>query len=449
VSVSAFGGCQDGKASLGETLRALCRDNGASLDALTVLSSMNDPYRLDIPPNHINGKWFGDQMEACGLLDRSTPIHNRGIHYAIVSLGGVKRPDGKSYQNDEESWFFLQDKASKAARWLGYIPFEAISDARNTEPVIRIRESWSRPYPGIGVGGISLVVEALARLSLGCFEPFVHASFETPPQPYRLAIFGEKTSLQDVLGPISDRYNTDLYLPSGEISDTQIFKMAKVGAEDGREMIVFVLADCDPSGYQMATSIAHKLRALHDSQLPGLRFSLIAPCLTVEQVKDLGLPSTPLKATELRAGGWRERYGVEQTEIDALATLRPRVLGRIVEDAIKPYYDATLARRVNAARDQWHDEAREILNAAIEDSGFKEAREEAEASLEALRAQVREHSARLTAIVDGLRLSLPPARVPEPELDDPLAPLVSSEMALRDAIRVLKDRKDYGGANRG
>ena len=39
-------------------------------------------------------------------------------------------------------------------------------------------------------------------------------------QPYRLALVGEKSSLADILGPLAERYNADLFLPTGEISDT-------------------------------------------------------------------------------------------------------------------------------------------------------------------------------------------------------------------------------------
>jgi hypothetical protein len=81
-------------------------------------------------------------------------------------------------------------------------------------------------------------------------------------QPYALTIFGEKTSLEEVLLPIARRFQADLYLPSGEISDTLLYRMAKDGAEDGRAMIVFILADCDPAGRQMAVSIGRKLQAL-------------------------------------------------------------------------------------------------------------------------------------------------------------------------------------------
>ena len=72
--------------------------------------------------------------------------------------------------------------------------------------------------------------------------------------------------------------------------------------------------------------------------------------LTVEQVRDLDLPSTPLKETEKRADRWREAFGVEQTEIDALATLRPDALREIVDRAFDPYFDRTLKARVGDCR---------------------------------------------------------------------------------------------------
>ena len=126
-------------------------------------------------------------------------------------------------------------------------------------------------------------------------------------------------------------------------------EMARNGVADGRPMVVFVFADCDPAGYQMATSIGHKLRAFRDSQHPELDFRVVVPALTVEQVGALGLPSTPLKETERRASRWRAAYGVEQTEIDALATLRPDELRRIVRRAVKPYWDPTLEDRAREA----------------------------------------------------------------------------------------------------
>ena len=118
-------------------------------------------------------------------------------------------------------------------------------DARNAEPIIRVRSFFSRPDARVSAGGVYLP-EASA------FAPRIVVDGFEATQRYRLVFFGEKTSLDGVLGPFADDYDADLYLPSGELSDTQIHAMAKAGADDGREMVVFVFADCDPAGYQMA-----------------------------------------------------------------------------------------------------------------------------------------------------------------------------------------------------
>jgi hypothetical protein len=119
--------------TLGAILRDLKREAGVGLGDLTVLSSQNDPFRLDTPAFHEVGQWLRDQMQACRLLARGRPIHNRGIHYAIVARGDVRLPSGKPYINDADCWAFLENRASKAARWLGYVPFDSITDARNSE----------------------------------------------------------------------------------------------------------------------------------------------------------------------------------------------------------------------------------------------------------------------------------------------------------------------------
>ena len=108
-----------------------------------------------------------------------------------------------------------------------------------------------------------------------------------------------------------------MYLGAGELSETRIYEMAKTAAEDGRPLVAITATDCDPAGRQMTISIGRKLQALRDLFFPELRFKVIPAALTVEQVRELGLPSTPLKETERRGDRWRLAFGVEQTEIDS------------------------------------------------------------------------------------------------------------------------------------
>jgi hypothetical protein len=345
------------------------------------------------------------------------------------------RPDGKPYVNDADCWAFLEN-ASNVARWLKYVPWTRIVDARNADPIIRVRgeetDDWS----------VDLQAETFMPDDNDLI-PTVNGDWEPARQCFRLALYGEKTSLGGVLSPIAEEYGADLYLPSGEISNTLLAQMAATGADDGREMIVAVFADCDPAGYQMAVSIGHKLRALKESLYPNsFSFRVIAPALTVEQVKELGLPHTPLKPTELRAAGWVERYGIEQTEIDALATLRPDVLTAIARDALDPFFDHSLARRHRHAEHEWHRMAQarlaEHFNGRLDDAwqSAVEARDELEARVKVLRE-----------LADSFDDDLPEFVSPSSEAyGDSSTTLVSSDMPLAKHAGILRRRKDYSTA---
>ena len=131
-------------------------------------------------------------------------------------------------------------------------------------------------------------------------------------QPYRIVLVGEKSSLSAVLLPIARRIGGELLLPTGEASDTMIAELAARAVDDGRPAVVLYFADFDPAGHQMPISFARKLQALRDLEHHELDIQVHAVALTLAQVRDLGLPSTPLKDTERRADRWRTVQGHEQ-----------------------------------------------------------------------------------------------------------------------------------------
>src|SRR5262249_38306305 len=143
------------------------------------------------------------------------------------------------------------------------------------------------------------------------------------PQPYHLVLVGEKSSLRPVLGDVADRFKADLYLPTGEISDTHAHTMAKSAVKDGRPMVVLYFTDCDPAGWQMPISLTRKLQGLKAIKFDELDFEFHHVGLTPDQVRQYNLPSTPLKDTEKRGDKWMANHGVAQTEVDALAALQP------------------------------------------------------------------------------------------------------------------------------
>ena len=420
---------------LRSVLAQACAETGGRLGDLTVLSPAVDPYRLDTDAGHRDGRWIAEQLER--LVARGKQIHWRGLHYLLVSSTGLTKPNGQPYRNNEADWTWLSEGAGKAARWLGYIPFERITDNRNAEPVI-FHEAPVAPKRIISVG-IEVTIPDVDDL-----EPRPAAEGFVARQAFHFVMFGEKASLESVLLPIARAKQADLYLPTGEISDTLLFRIAQDAAEDGRPLVLFTVSDRDPARYQMPISIGRKLQAFRDLLFPHLEFEVVPVALTPEQVGELNLPSTPLKEGEKRADRWVEAFGIEQTEIDALQVLRPDALREMVENAFAPYFDDTLADRVEAAETAWMEEAQAAIDAQINPAVLAAVREQATTRLAELKSAIADLNEQLNLATDGFHL--PEIEVPQPEIDEDAArqALVSIEDDWVTATRALKIRKAYG-----
>ena len=125
------------------TLRSILKTATAASDLpmkdLTVLSACRDPYRLDTPAGHAKGKWLAEAYRE--VLPVFRVIHLRGLHYLLV--GRVTLPDGRPYLNDDQTWSWLE-QAVKVARYLGYLPWSALRDARNAAPQV-FRHDFTAP----------------------------------------------------------------------------------------------------------------------------------------------------------------------------------------------------------------------------------------------------------------------------------------------------------------
>jgi hypothetical protein len=416
-------------------LEEACASGSYSLSELTVLAAQNDPFRVDTPARHRDGEWLAMQADRLGLGDRI--IHLRGLHYMLVS-GEVTKADGKPYTNTDPDWTWLQGNAAKAARWLGYIPFQQIADHRNAEPVVRIFE-YADPSPLLKAG-VEIDIPTADQ-----FEPRVEVDGFTGIQPFKLVMFGERASLEDILSPICERRQADLYLPTGEISDTLLYRMAATAAVDGRRMVVLTFSDCDPSGWQMPISIARKLQGLAPL-VGGFAFEVRRVALSPDQVRQHGLPSTPLKETERRADRWQREMGTAQTEIDALAALQPDLLRRMANSAVRPFFDTSLERRVAEAKQDWLERARAAFDAQLDQEQLGRIRADMEAKLGDLRAEVDAINQALQVEVgEDAADALPPIVVPEADITvqaDGL-PLIDSTWDFAAQSRRLIDAKAY------
>lgn len=398
-----------------------------TLEELTVMSSSSDPFRLDTPKNHQIGAWLADSLARLGVTGTR---HLRGMHYILI---GQPKPDGSKYANTPKDWEWL-GTVLKAARWLGYLDFDQVIDNRNSPPLLRLA---GEPDPGEPTLDTGLKAEFTDNI-----HPRVGLSHFAGVQPYRLAMVGEKASLEEVLLPIAWDFDTDLMLPTGDLSDTLVYQLAAAAYADDRPLRVFYFSDCDPSGWNMPSVLGHKLRALTALKFPGLDFEVHRVALTPDQVRAHDLPENPLKETERRGEKWSLRMRVEQTEIDALAALRPRVLDQLARDALAPYFDARMADRTQAVQRQWEADAQQVVDDA-ETAEQAQARADAEVRLAELADEIAD-------LDDSLRVDLADFDLPElpepPEAeltgDQPRA-LTDSGLHFYGHVTRLRADRDY------
>jgi hypothetical protein len=294
---------------LADILRAACIASRGSPDDFTVQARHLDPYRLGRPKSHREGQWFAEWLNR--LMTTTARVHLRGFHYVLIAFGGVMKPNGAPYRNTLADYQWLNNYAAKAARWLGYVPFDRFIDKRNDAPVI-FRPAHALLTPTTSAVG-HMGADAYREIGedIEIHAPEIHPRLQGfgANQRYCFAFFGEKSSLDDAVRPIAQQYMANMYLCAGEISDTLVWEMARDAAQDGRPLVVFTFSDFDPSGWNMPTTISRRLQALRDLEFPGLAGQVVPVSLTLEQVLAERLPTTPVKSGERRRGKWDDAFG--------------------------------------------------------------------------------------------------------------------------------------------
>lgn len=360
----------------------------AELEGLSELKSdltLNpdtDPFNIaGAPLRFVSwGRWFADLFHRFYGTDSAALVHLRRIHYRLVSnetplamVGSVDQryaispiwvvPNRKTrkgerpgderpnvYVNTLDCWARLC-KAAKWARWLELIDGDRIIDNRSPEPVFfdwdaqlnppQIAPAWAINHHSFEPSEFEVdslwLPDAPSRPTLSISGIRPHARRYS----HYIEVWVEKSTMNDILVPICERYGVTLQTGVGEMSMTRVRKMIERITQLGRPARIFYLSDFDPGGLSMPLSVARKTEYAIRCDHPEMDVQLVPIALSREQVAQFNLPTIPIKESESRAGKFLERQDVDgAVELDALEALHPGALSEMVHEAIRPYRDA-------------------------------------------------------------------------------------------------------------
>ena len=430
-------------------IKGLSRRLGVRVTDLIALAPQNDPFYTGTPNDWALAEWFTGLWRAFGYREG---MHLRRIHYQIVSQDPpVALPNGLPYENTMECWDLL-NLASKAARYLGLVDAAAFVDRRNAEAVVYANYRGYTPE-----------VRVSSYVSRYDFEfpdfptlPHYHLVDYRASQAYHLEIWCEKSTMNDVLLPLCEQYQANLQIGSGELSITAALSLVTRLQQAGRPARIFYVSDFDPAGQSMPVAMSRKVEYFVNSLGLDLDIRVFPVVLTLDQVRDFGLPRTPIKETERRRAGFEDRYGEGAVELDALEALYPGRLSAILSEYMANYYDEMLNDRVRESEEALLAELETVQDVVL--GAYEQELEVLQVEYEALK---REYTGRMEgygqrvralwqAIGQDLRANLPDVGaypVPQPyEAEEIGEGLYNSR---RDYLSQIVAYKEFQGKETG
>lgn len=228
----------------------------------------------------------------------------RQLYYQFVSRDLIK--------NSQKEYSRLGDIVSKGRR-AGLIDWTAIVD--RTRELSRL-STWTSPQE------IVSAVSDQFRLDL----------WRT--QGTHVEVWFEKDALLGVFERAANPLRIPYFSCRGYTSDSSIWEAAQRLAKYAKrkQIVVLHFGDHDPSGMDMTRDIGDRLRLFGARSVDVRRLAL-----NMDQIEQYEPPPNPAKESDSRFEGYRDQYGDESWELDAL---EPSVLATLVRDEVTTLIDA-------------------------------------------------------------------------------------------------------------
>lgn len=143
-------------------------------------------------------------------------------------------------------------------------------------------------------------------------------------QQYRPEVWIEKDALSGVIRGVCEENDVPFFSCRGYTSISEMYRAAVRLTEyrdRGQQPYIIHLGDHDPSGIDMSRDIFDRLQKTFMSPHEFTRVAL-----TMEQVREYDPPPNPAKVTDSRFKKYRDEYGEESWELDALQPTKFREL---------------------------------------------------------------------------------------------------------------------------
>jgi hypothetical protein len=410
---------------------------------LIVLAPQNDPFYAGTEGQQAMAEWFADAFGG-----RTSGVHLRRLHYRLVSRGDVVRADGILYENNANSWAYLNN-ASRFARYLGLVDPEDLVDRRNPSPHIYMAPGfgfapdWSYDVKTYRLNRIS------THLGNNLFPPVEVTTevmgyhYEEALQPYHVEVWAEKTTMNDILVPLCRALGANYVSGAGYQSITAMVSLLRGRvAHLEKPCRVLYVSDYDAAGRNMPKQMARQMEFWIERYASEYDIRVEPIVMTAEQATDY--PAAPDSGA---------------VELDAMEELDPGRLGRIVREHVGQFRDFELVPKIHENASA----ARKIVDEAVADAiadeldGVETIKGEAEVIYERYRARLEDLAAELDAELEplderletlqqaigeklaALEPDLPP--LPEPEaLPDDEGWLFDSRRGYLEQLRHYKNR---------
>jgi len=206
----------------------------------------------------------------------------------------------------------------------GLIDWDAITDRTRT---VKEVSHWASP-------------ENILRSCANCFRIDKWAR-----QPNHVEIFVEKDAMLSVIENVCEELDVPYFACRGYASVSALWEAGhermrpKILQEHKEKLCVLYLGDHDPSGIDMDRDVRDRLTTFL-GDIDGKEFEVARLALNMDQIEEYEPPPNPVKATDCRARGYRERFETDECwELDAL---EPAVIVELIRTAVVERRDADL-----------------------------------------------------------------------------------------------------------